>query len=196
MNNNDARVRVTKEMLHRSLLRMLSEQPISKISVKDLCEQAGINRGTFYLHYERPQDVLKEIENDFISENMETFDAYWDDGRKIGYMAKIYTCVMRNRELCRVLMGDNGDPQFLSSLRDLAKDSVIDEWQSEYPSYERERLEFVFDYVFLGSMRLMLNWIDNDQDLTPRQFAHRLERLGHYSLIAAGEFNAMNGATL
>ncbi len=37
-------------------------------------------------------------------------------------------------------------------------------------------------------MRLMINWIDDDQDLSPSQFARRLERLGHYSLIAAGEF--------
>ena len=62
MNNQDARVRVTKEMLHRALLRMLKDRPIGAISVKDLCAEAGINRGTFYLHYGQPQDVLKEIE--------------------------------------------------------------------------------------------------------------------------------------
>ena len=188
MNNQDARVRVTKEMLHRALLRMLKEQPIGTISVKDLCTEAGINRGTFYLHYGQPQDVLKEIENNFIAENLETFDRFWDNGRNLSYLATIYSCVLQNRELCRVLMGDNGDPQFLNSMRNLVKDGIVDEWQKEFPSYERDRLEFIFDYVFLGSMRLMLNWIDDDQDLSPSQFARRLERLGHYSLIAAGEF--------
>lgn len=188
MNNQDARVRVTKEMLHRALLRMLREQPIGAVSVKDLCAEAGINRGTFYLHYGQPQDVLKEIENNFIAENMETFDRFWDDGKNLSYLTKIYSCVLQNRELCRVLMGDNGDPQFLGSMRNLVRDGIVDEWQKEFPAYDRERLNFIFDYVFLGSMRLMLNWIDNDQDLSPSQFARRLERLGHYSLIAAGEF--------
>ena len=37
-------------------------------------------------------------------------------------------------------------------------------------------------------MRLILNCTDNDQDLSPSHFARRLEQLGHYSLIAAGEF--------
>ena len=177
MNNQDARVRVTKEMLHRALLRMLREQPIGAVSVKDLCTEAGINRGTFYLHYGQPQD-----------ENMETFDRFWNEGRNVSYLAKIYSCVLQNRELCRVLMGDNGDPQFLNSMRNLVRDGIVDEWQKEFPAYDRERLEFIFDYVFLGSMRLMLNWIDDDRDLSPSQFARRLERLGHYSLIAAGEF--------
>ena len=188
MNNQDARVRVTKEMLHRALLQMLKEKPIGSISVKDLCNEAGINRGTFYLHYGQPQEVLKETENNFIAENMATFDRFWDDGRDVSYLAQIYSCVLQNRELCRVLMGDNGDPQFLNSMRNLVRDGIVDEWQKEFPTYDRDRLEFIFDYVFLGSMRLMLNWIDDDQDLSPSQFARRLERLGHYSLIAAGEF--------
>ena len=188
MNNQDARVRVTKEMLHRALLRMLKEQAIGNISVKDLCAEAGINRGTFYLHYGQPQDVLKEIENDFIAENMETFDRFWEDGRNLSYLARIYSCILQNRDLSRILMGDNGDPQFLNSMRNLVKDGIVDEWQKEFTTYDRERLEFLFDYVFLGSMQLVLNWIDDDQDLSPSQFARRLERLGHYSLIAAGEF--------
>ena len=37
-------------------------------------------------------------------------------------------------------------------------------------------------------MRLILNWIDDDQGLSIEQFTQRLERLGHYSLVAAGEF--------
>ncbi len=188
MNNQDARVRVTKEMLHRALLRMLKEQPIGTVSVKDLCAKAGINRGTFYLHYGQPQDVLKEIENNFIAENMEIFGQFWDNGRNVSYLAAIYSCILQNRDLSRILLGDNGDPQFRNSMRNLVKDGILDEWQKEFPTYDRERLEFIFDYVFLGSMRLILNWIDDDQDLSPSQFARRLERLGHYSLIAAGEF--------
>ncbi len=188
MNNRDARVRVTKELLHRALLRMLQDQPIGTISVKALCEEAGINRGTFYLHYGQPQDVLKEIEDSFIAENMASFNRFWDDGREINYLAKIYTCVLQNKDLCRILMGDNGDARFMNNMRELVRDGIVAEWQKEFPSYDRERLEFIFDYVFLGSMRLMLNWMDNDQDLSPSQFARRLERLGHYSLVAAGEF--------
>lgn len=188
MNNQDARVRITKEMLHKALLSLLKEKPVGSISVKELCSEAGINRGTFYLHYGQPEEVLKEIEDNFIDENMQTFDRFWDDGRNVSWLAKIYSCILQNRELCSVLMGENGDPQFMNSIRNLVRDGIVDEWQKEFPSYDRERLEYTFDFVFSGSMQLVLSWIGNDRDLSLSQFARRLERLGHYSLIAAGEF--------
>lgn len=189
MKNQDARVVVTREMFHRAVLSLLKEKPINKVSVKELCETASLNRGTFYLHYETPLDVLKEIENQFIEENMQYFDSYWQEERKIGHMQRLFSCVFQNQERCRILMGENGDPQFMTSLRHLVQSGIIDEWQKEFPSYERGALEFLFEYVFTGSMRLILNWIDNDEGLPIQDLAQRLDRLGHYSLVAAGEFS-------
>lgn len=188
MNNQDARVIVTKEMFHRAVLSLLREKPIGRVSVKELCETAGLNRGTFYLHYETPLDVLKEIENQFIAENMQYFDCYWQEDRKVDHMQQLFSCVFQNQERCRILMGENGDPQFMASLKHLVRSGIIDEWQKEFPNYERGSLEFLFEYVFSGSMRLILNWIDDNAGLPVQDLAQRLDRLGHYSLVAAGEF--------
>jgi len=58
---NDMRVAVTKRMLREGLLRCLEAEPLSKITVSDLCRESGINRATFYNHYDTPVDILKEI---------------------------------------------------------------------------------------------------------------------------------------
>ena len=47
----DHRSRVTKLLLRRAFTDLLEQKPIQSISVKELCERAGINRGTFYSHY-------------------------------------------------------------------------------------------------------------------------------------------------
>lgn len=188
MNNQDTRVIVTKELFHRAMLSLLKNKPISRISVKELCTTAGLNRGTFYLHYETPLDILKEIKNKFIEQNMLHFDSYWQEKRKLDHMQQLFTCVFQNQEICRILMGENGDPQFMISLQNLVRDEIVDEWQKEFPSCKREKLLFLFDFVFTGSMRLILNWIDDNQELSIAEFTQRLERLGHYSLIAASEF--------
>lgn len=188
MNRQDARVRVTKSMFHSALLSLLRETPIGKVSVKALCEKACLNRGTFYLHYSQPSDVLKEIENDFIEENMAAFDSYWENQRDIGMMTKIFTCIMEHRDVSRILLSGNGDFQFQRSLMHLCREGILDEWQKEFPAYDRERLDFLFDYTFSGAIRLILNWIDDDGGLSIAAFTQRLERLGHYSLVAAGEF--------
>ena len=62
----DLRVAVTKRMIQEALIRLLKNKPIDKIKVNELCEESGINRATFYRHYETLQDILREIEADVI----------------------------------------------------------------------------------------------------------------------------------
>jgi len=62
----DLRVAVTKRMIQEALIRLLENKPIDKIKVNELCEESGINRATFYRHYETLQDILREIEADVI----------------------------------------------------------------------------------------------------------------------------------
>ena len=43
----DHRTRVTKMLIRKALMELLSKKPIQSISIKELCETAAINRGTF-----------------------------------------------------------------------------------------------------------------------------------------------------
>ena len=43
----DQRVRLTQSLLKNALVKLMQEQHISKISVRALCDAAGINRSTF-----------------------------------------------------------------------------------------------------------------------------------------------------
>lgn len=61
----DLRVTLTKRLLKEGLLHELAETPISKISITDLCDASGVNRATFYKHYESPSMILKEIAHDY-----------------------------------------------------------------------------------------------------------------------------------
>lgn len=192
MKKPDTRVQFTKAAFHQAMLTLLKQMPIGKITIKDLCEEAGLNRGTFYLHYNSPYDLLKEIENQFVEDNMAYFSSYWDSQRNLDRMAGLFACVLSNKEICRVLMGSNGDPQFMRSLKVLVRTGVIDEWQKEFPTHSRVDLDMLFDFVFAGSMELILDWIADDCGVSATEFAERLEKLGHYCLLAAGEFSKRN----
>ena len=65
---NDHRVRVTKLLIRKAFTSLLSEKPIESITVKELCALAGINRGTFYTHYQDIYELLGEIEEAMVSE--------------------------------------------------------------------------------------------------------------------------------
>ena len=44
----------------KALLSLLEKKPFEYITIRELCEEAGVNRSTFYLHYENTSDLLKE----------------------------------------------------------------------------------------------------------------------------------------
>ena len=55
------RIRVSKTMLEGALMRLLREKRVDKVTVYELCQEAGINRTTFYKYYGSPQDLLDQI---------------------------------------------------------------------------------------------------------------------------------------
>ena len=187
MANTDARVRYTKAILKESLLEILKTKPIAKVTIKELCEAAQLNRGTFYLHYYEPNDVLKEIEEDFIRERMSFMTHYLQDDNP-DQLAKLFGAVMTNRELSLILFGRNGAPQFTERIKELVRDGVLREWQKEFPRYTKADLEFVYEFVFPGAMNLILNWLADSNNLPVSEFAHRLDLLGHYCHLAIREF--------
>lgn len=185
MKQTDTRIKITKYMFHHALLDILREKPVDRVSVKELVEAAKLNRSTFYLHYSSPLDVLREIEKQFVEEKMAKFNSYWDGAMDQGQMAAIISIVLEDKELCSILMSENGDPQFLISLKHLVKDGVLDGWKKDHPDISKEKLEFLYDYVFSGSTQLILSWIRDPRGISPKEFSEFLESLGHHALLAA-----------
>ena len=188
MDNLDNRVRFTKTVLQQALLKIIKTKHIDKVTIKELCEEAKVNRGTFYLHYATPNDLLMEIEQQFIDENMAQFSPYFHEGYKTSYMAKLFSGILKNRDLCRIIMGKNGNPRFVERIQNMLRPSIIDGWCLEFPAYRRVDLEYIYDFIFAGSMRLILNWIEDDNGLSTAELANRLDRLGHHCHMAIPEF--------
>ncbi len=65
--SDSARVRMTKKMLRNAFTALLLEKPIQNISVRELCQRAGVNRGTFYIHYRDIFHLMESIENEIVA---------------------------------------------------------------------------------------------------------------------------------
>lgn len=46
--------------MDEAFLELLGEKDFPYITVKEICSRAGVNRSTFYLHYETIEDLLAE----------------------------------------------------------------------------------------------------------------------------------------
>ena len=106
-------------MFHRALLNLMETKPINKITIKELCEAASLNRGTFYLHYTEPQDILTEIEDDFIEENMSFLTRYLSPEHDTDPMSLMYSHMLKNQDTYRLIIGKGNDTVFQERLKKL-----------------------------------------------------------------------------
>lgn len=60
MNRSESKYFNTALLMDDALIKLLAEKDIEFISVKEICEKAGVNRSTFYLHYETIGELLEE----------------------------------------------------------------------------------------------------------------------------------------
>ena len=60
MNKQESKYQKTALLMDEALLLLLENKDYDRITVKELCEKAGVNRTTFYLHYESMNDLLEE----------------------------------------------------------------------------------------------------------------------------------------
>ena len=63
MNKNKSKYFNTALFMNEALLSLLEKKDFEYITVKELCNKAGVNRSTFYLHYETMNDLLNETIN-------------------------------------------------------------------------------------------------------------------------------------
>ena len=60
MNKNESRYFNTAIRMDEALITLLEKKDFEYITIKEICDTAGVNRSTFYLHYENTFDLLQE----------------------------------------------------------------------------------------------------------------------------------------
>ena len=82
-------VRKTRRKLQTSLTQLMQQKPFQEISVRELAEQADINRGTFYLHYHDVNEMVRSIEKELLQSLRDIIHAHTWYACLAGYLAKM-----------------------------------------------------------------------------------------------------------
>ena len=169
----DRRVKYTKMVLRDSLIKLLHDKPISRITVKELCEYADINRATFYAHYADQFDFLKQIETELITDinsYLDNFNIETGETDLLPMIFRILEYIEKNKELCRVLLGENGDMDFRTNIFHLLRDRVVFEWQKNR-QVDDNTAEYIYTYVVTGSIGVISKWLLDQNPLPPQSMA-------------------------
>ena len=100
MEKMDARKRYTQMVLKQSFLKLLKEKPVNRITVKEVCALAQLNRATFYAHYSDCFALMESIENELIDAFEESL-RYVNSFDVTALIEAIYDIVDQNQAACR-----------------------------------------------------------------------------------------------
>ena len=87
MNKSESKYFATAARMDEAFLTLLEKKDFAYITVKEICEAAGVNRSTFYLHYETMADLLSES----VSHMKEQFLAYMKKDSE-AFVTKLRDC--------------------------------------------------------------------------------------------------------
>jgi len=159
MKKTDARVRYTVKMLKEALLTCLAERPINRITVKEVCEAAGINRATFYTHFTDCFDLLEAIENDLLCD-FEKSLRYVSSPDVSALVEAIYDMIRSNEEVCRVLVFGNTNASVLRKMIALARPQSIAWWRKQLKKATDDELEMLYTHLSNGLLHVVVEGYD------------------------------------
>lgn len=189
----DKRVRYTKLFLKESLIRHMREKPISRITVKELCEGAEINRATFYAHYQDQYDLLEQTEQALIDEVNRCVASLVEspnENRLKQVTLEILKIIDANLDCVRVLWGKNGDMQFQERMAQLFHDQFISLLPKSGEASELE-YEFTYTYTINGCIGVIRQWMFDEHDrISPEDLACMVLRISNANTLIRGQREA------
>ena len=104
--SSDLRVRRTLKCIRDAFYELIMEEDFSQISITELTERADINRKTFYLHYTSLEDLVEEIEQEFVDELLSSLAANANNLDVAGCISVFYHFMDEGSPIQRKLLCD------------------------------------------------------------------------------------------
>ncbi len=174
MNKNESKYFNTAIKMDEALITLLEKKDFEYITVKEICDVAGVNRSTFYLHYENTADLLKETTRYILDMH---FSYYSADTIKIGerfentkkedlvfitseYLTPYLSSIKENLRIFKVS---------IKQFRSMNMDEVYKRMFSHIfnPILERFRVPeneraYVIKFYLTGVFAIVMEWLDKN----------------------------------
>lgn len=180
---NNQRTRLSKILFKNALMDLLKEKgSINKVSVRELCDRAELNRSTFYAHYNEPNDLLIEIETELLDateEHLKKIGAENDIGAH-KYILSFLQYIRQNDKPFRALLIDSTDPEFRSRFMQQSIIQFVENLRIELP---KELEQYIFSYILNGSTGIIIQWIRSDYAADENEIVNLLFSINNSALV-------------
>ena len=174
MNKNESKYFNTAIKMDEALIALLEKKDFEYITVKEICDKAGVNRSTFYLHYENTSDLLKETTRYIIDKHLAYYSAETKsislryENCKKGelifvtekYLTPYLTFIKENQKLFKIAIQQFNAMNFGEVYENMFF-HIFNPILVQFNVVERER-SYVMKFYLTGIFAIVMEWLDKN----------------------------------
>jgi len=169
----DRRVKRSRRALKDALIELMKRKDVSKISIKELCELADVNRSTFYANYDDIHELLKAVHFELLDKISEPLDPKWwekhegDEDEAFLRFQQTFCSIIENKNYYLLFTNNNINNIFEVNVFQYYKEQQKIDEQNEYQN-------FLFTYHTMGYLATVHNWIRGGCQMSCEELAKLL----------------------
>ncbi len=155
----DIRIRKTRRSITNAFLELRTYQPLEKITVKELCEKAEINKSTFYKYYTDVYNLSSELEAETIEQILKNLPhPEYILKRPKEFMAEMLVACLSQSTIIDRLFSGNQSGQLILKLNAAIKELAF----KFYPQYRNCDVANIYlTYAIYGGFYAMQEIMEN-----------------------------------
>lgn len=170
MNKSESKYYNTVLLMDEALLILLEKKEFEYITVKEICQKAGVNRSTFYLHYENTFDLLEETIG-YINEKIKiSFNEKIEDVNSIDkndlffitpkYLIPYLNLVKENKKIFKLI---HNKPYLFKNKQtaEMLYHDLFSVILTKYNVADNFK-KYVFAYFTEGILAVIMKWVEYD----------------------------------
>ncbi len=176
---NNQRARNTNETIVRVVLGIMTNEnkPVSGITVREVCERAGINRSTFYAHYLDVYDVVERVERTMSEGLTKSFLRKLEEGQGMGSCFEaLFEFVREYRQFYRLYFQTTGRSGVIGVAWELLQDRTQALSYESFGYRSEEEMRYHGEFFIHGLSAMLRHWIERDCRESPQEMLDILAR--------------------
>ncbi len=176
----DRRVVRTKQQIRQALLELLTEKSENSISVRELAEKAGINRGTFYIHYKDVHDLMEHMVDEAIEKIRGVCERHppaQTPRQSYPFLTDLFETLKSDSQLFTILLGTYGSNAYSKRICLTIQENFLDDLLSVFYSVDPKQRQIASGFIVSGCLHEALNWLENGMKDPPDEIAYLTGRV-------------------
>ncbi|HMA92614.1 MAG TPA: TetR/AcrR family transcriptional regulator [Polyangiaceae bacterium] len=183
----DRRVRKTRQQLRDALVNLILERGWDAISVQDICARADVGRSTFYVHFADKEELLlaglEELHEGLDLQRMQATGSFT-------FVDGLVEHAKEKARLLRAIVGKRSSPNIQRRFREVVMQLVAAEL-SEFELDEKQQ-RAIINFVGAGLAELITSWLDRPSSIDTDTLSAMGRQLANSALSSFTRKSARN----